>query len=117
VKYDTTGWLGGIGGPLEHLGNSMKMMKEDANRANKDPKNFQVILLTFPNIVESDRGTTHEEGQSSPLTGTIDEIGHDVKRIKEIGISHIIFGFNFSHIGTNIDSIIEITKQLSKFAI
>jgi probable F420-dependent oxidoreductase len=116
VKYDTNGWLGGIDGPLEHLENPMKMMKENANRANKDPKNFQVILLTFPNIVDSDRGTTYEEGQRSPLTGTINEIGHDVKRIKEIGISHIVFGFNFSPIGTNIDIIIDITKQLSKFA-
>ena len=116
VKYDTNGWLGGIGESLEHLGNPMKIMRENANRANKDPKNFQVILLTFPNIVDSNSRTTHEEGQRSPLTGTIDEIGHDVKRIKEIGISHIIFGFNFSSIGANIDSIIEITKQLSKFA-
>ena len=94
----------------------MKMIKENANRANKDPKNFQVILLTFPNIVDSGRRTIHEEGQRSPLTGTIDEIGHDVKRIKEMGISHIIFGFNFSSIGANIDKMIEITKQLSKFA-
>jgi hypothetical protein len=93
----------------------MKMIKENANRANKDPKNFQVILLTFPNIVDSNSRTTHE-GQRSPLTGTIDEIGHDVKRIKEIGISHIIFGFNFSPISADIDNIIEITKQLSKFA-
>ena len=116
VKYDTNGWLGGIGGPLEHLENAMKIMRENANRANKDPKNFQVILLTFPNIVDSGRRTIHEEGQRSPLTGTIDEIGHDVKRIKEIGISHIIFGFNFSSIGANIDNMIEITKQLSKFA-
>jgi hypothetical protein len=91
------------------------MIKENANRANKDPKNFQVILLTFPNIVDSNSRTTHE-GQRSPLTGTIDEIGHDVKRIKEIGISHIIFGFNFSPISADIDNIIEITKQLSKFA-
>ena len=116
VKYDTNGWLGGIGGPLEHLENPMKMIKENANRANKDPKNFQVILLTYPNIVDSNSRTTHEEGQRSPLTGTIDEIGHDVKRIKEIGISHIIFGFNFSSISADIDNIIEITKQLSKFA-
>ena len=116
VKYDTNGWLGGIGGPLEHLENAMKIMRENANRANKDPKNFQVILLTFPNIVDSGRRTIHEEGQRSPLTGTIDEIGHDVKRIKEIGISHIIFGFSFSSIGANIDNMIEITKQLSKFA-
>ena len=116
VKYDTNGWLGGIGGPLEHLENAMKIMRENANRANKDPKNFQVILLTFPNIVDSGRRTIHEEGQRFPLTGTIDEIGHDVKRIKEIGISHIIFGFSFSSIGANIDNMIEITKQLSKFA-
>ncbi|MGB7632494.1 MAG: hypothetical protein WBL68_02095, partial [Nitrososphaeraceae archaeon] len=91
-------------------------IKENANRTNKDPKNFQVILLTFPNIVDSYSRRTHEEGQRSPLIGTIDEIGHDVKTIKEIGINHIIFGFNFSPVGADIDSTIEITKQLSKFA-
>jgi hypothetical protein len=112
----TNGWLGGTGGPLEHLENHMKMIKYNANRANKDPNNYQAILLTFPNIVNSNSRTTHKEGQRSPLTGTIDEIEYDVKRIKEIGISHIIFGFNFSPIGADIDSIIEITKQLSRFA-
>jgi alkanesulfonate monooxygenase SsuD/methylene tetrahydromethanopterin reductase-like flavin-dependent oxidoreductase (luciferase family) len=98
VKYDTNGWLGGVGGPLEYLDNTMKMIKENANRANKDPNNFQVMLLTFPNIVDSNSRTTLEDGQRSPLTETIDEIGHDVKKIKEIGISHIIFGF-FTHQG------------------
>lgn len=92
------------------------MIKENVNLANKDPKNFQVILLTYHNKVDSNNRTTHEEVQRSPLTGTIDGIGHDVKRIKEIGISHIIFGFNFSSIGANIDNMIEITKQLAKFA-
>jgi hypothetical protein len=50
------------------------------------------------------------------MTGTIDEIGMDIQRIKEIGISHIIFGYNFTPIGEDIDSMIRITKQLSKFA-
>jgi probable F420-dependent oxidoreductase len=116
IKYDTNGWLGGIGGPLEHLENPMKMIKENPKIANKDPKNFQVILLTFPNIVDSNSRTPHEEGQRSPLTGTIDEIGDDVKRIKEIGISHIIFGFNFSPIRADFNKIITITKQLTRFA-
>ena len=44
------------------------------------------------------------------------KLGMTLKELKEIGISHIIFGFNFSPISANIDSIIEITKQLSKFA-
>ena len=48
----------------------------------EDPKNFQVILLTYHNKVDSNNRTTHEEVQRSPLTGTIDGIGHDVKRIK-----------------------------------
>jgi probable F420-dependent oxidoreductase len=116
IKYDTNGWLGGIGGPLEQLENPMEMVRENATIANKDPKNFKVILLTFPNIVDSNSRTTQEEGQRSPLTGTIEEIGHDVKRIKELGVSHIIFGFSFSPVRADIYNIIEITKQLSKFA-
>jgi hypothetical protein len=116
INYDTNGWLGGIGGPLEHLDNTMKIVNDNANKASKDPNKFQVILLTFPNIFDSNSQATNKEDQRFPLTGTIDEIGKDIKRIKEIGISHIIFGFNFSPIRADIDHIIDTTKQLSKFA-
>ena len=114
INCDTNGWLGGIGGPLEQLENTMKMLKENANKANKDPNKFQVILLTFPKIVDSNSQSTNEKDKRFPLTGTIDEIGKDVKRIKEIGINHLILGFNFSTIRADTDSIIETTKQLSK---
>ena len=116
INCDTNGWLGGIGGPLEQLENTMKMLKENANKANKDPNKFQVILLTFPKIVDSNSQSTNEKDKRFPLTGTIDEIGKDVKRIKEIGINHLILGSNFSTIRADTDSIIETTKQLSKFA-
>jgi probable F420-dependent oxidoreductase len=116
VNYDANGWLGGIGGPLEYLEDTVKTIKDKAKRANKDPNNFKVTLLTSPKIFDSKSKTTNEEGKRFPLTGTIDEIGKDVKRIKEIGISHIIFGFNFLPVGADIDTIVEITKQLSKFA-
>jgi probable F420-dependent oxidoreductase len=116
INYDTNGWLGGIGGPLEQLENTMKIIKDNANKTNKDPNEFQIILLTFPKIVDSNSQTTNEEGKRFPLTGTIDQIGNDVKRIKEFGISHIIFGFNFSPIRADTDSIVDTTKQLSKFA-
>ena len=62
------------------------------------------------------RGLQVRQTQRFPMTGTIDEIGMDIQRIKEIGISHIIFGYNFTPIGEDIDSMIRITKQLSKFA-
>ena len=115
VNYDASGWLGGIGRPFEYLEGTVETIKDKAKKANKDPNNFKVTLLTFPNIVDSKIKTTNDESKRFPLTGTIDDIGKDVKRIKEIGINHIIFGFNFSPIRADIDSIIEITKQLSKF--
>ena len=57
-----------------------------------------------------------DESQRFPLTGTIDEVSNDLKRIKEIGVEHIIFGYNFISIGRDIDKMIDMTKQLSRFA-
>jgi probable F420-dependent oxidoreductase len=115
VNYDTNGWLGLIGGSLEYLESVIKTIKDIANKASKDPNNFEVILLTHPNIVDSKNQPTNE-GQRFPLTGTIDQIGSDIKRIKDMGVEHIIFGYIFMPVGRDVDNMIEKTKQLSKFA-
>jgi probable F420-dependent oxidoreductase len=115
VKYDANGWLGLIAGPLEYLDNTIKTIKDIANKANKDPNNFNVILLTYPNIVDSKSQSTNE-GQRFPLTGTIEQAGKDIQRIKQTGIDHIIFGYNFIPMGRDLEKMLDITKQLSKFA-
>jgi len=50
VNYDTNGWLAVVGGPLEYIDNTIKTIKDIANKANKDPNNFKVILLAHLNI-------------------------------------------------------------------
>jgi hypothetical protein len=45
VNYDTNGWLAVTVGPLECLDNTIKTMKDIANKTNKDPNNFRVVLL------------------------------------------------------------------------
>jgi hypothetical protein len=50
------------------------------------------------------------------MTGTIDQIGTDINRIKAMGAEHIIFGHIFSAIGKDMKKMIEITKQLARFA-
>ena len=114
VNYDANGWLGLIGGPLEYLENTIQTIKDQANKANKDPNNFEVILLAYPNIIDSKNQSN--EVQRFPLTGTVDQIGNDIKRIKDMGIDHIIFGYNFIQAGRNVDNMIDKTKQLSEFA-
>ena len=116
VNYDANGWLGVAAGALdlEYLENTIKTIKDMANKTNKDPNKFEVILLTYPNIIDSKNQSN--EGQRFPLTGTIDKIGSDIQRIKQIGVDHIIFGYNFVSIGRDVDNMIDKTKQLSKFA-
>ena len=118
VNYDTNGWLGLIGGPLEYLDNIIKTIQNIANKANKDPNRFRVILLTYPNVDINSRnqsGTT-SQGQRFPLTGTIDQIGSDIERIKQIGVDHIVFGYNFIPTGRDLDNMLDITKQLARLA-
>jgi probable F420-dependent oxidoreductase len=119
VNYDTNGWLGLIGGPLEYLDNIIKTIQNIANKANKDPNRFRVILLTYPNVDINSRNQseTTSRGQRFPLTGTIDQIGSDIERIKQIGVDHIVFGYNFIPTGRDLDNMLDITKQLARLAI
>jgi alkanesulfonate monooxygenase SsuD/methylene tetrahydromethanopterin reductase-like flavin-dependent oxidoreductase (luciferase family) len=120
VNYDTNGWLAVVGGPLEYTENTIKNIKDIAKKANKDPNNFKVILLAHLNVALDSKSqstsSTTNEAQRFPFTGTIDQIGDDIKRIKQMDIDHIVFGYNFIPLGRDVDKMLDITKQLAKFA-
>jgi hypothetical protein len=109
VNYDTAGWLGLITGPLESLDNSITNLKNIAKKANKNPNNFNVILLVYPNIIDSSNKSS--KGPRFPLTGTIEQALEDMQKIKQMGVEHIIFGYNFIPSGKDPDRIVELTKK------
>jgi probable F420-dependent oxidoreductase len=114
INYDLSGWLGVVGGPLEYTENTIKAMNEQASQANKNPDNFRTIMMTYPNVK---KGVSSKNDKNRfPLSGTIDEIGSDIQRVKGMGVDHIIFGYNFLPIGRDVAKMIDISKQLSKFA-
>ncbi|MGA9150140.1 MAG: hypothetical protein WBZ36_06160 [Candidatus Nitrosopolaris sp.] len=95
---------------MEYIENRIKSIKGQASQVNKNADNFQIIVAAYPNVIE---GQSSENAEKRfPFSGSIDEIGTDIQRIKEMGIDHIIFG----SIGKDLDKVMEITKQLSKFA-
>jgi hypothetical protein len=55
---------------------------------------FKVILLTYPKVIE-DSSSSKKEDQRPPMTGTIDEVGDDVKRIKDMGVEHTYLAIVF----------------------
>jgi len=113
VNYDVSGWLGIPFGPLEQLRSTINTMRNLATKANKDPNSFKVILLTYPNISDSKNSGGD---QRFPMTGTIEEVGNDIKEIKDMGIEHAVFGLFFSPIYGNIDQTIETSKHLLQYA-
>src|SRR5215207_5864810 len=108
VKY-ANGWIGMIAGTLEDFENTIRTIKDKASReANKHEDNFKIILLTYPKVMEDSSSSKKEQDQRPPMTG-------DLKRIKDIGVEHIIFGYSFLPTGNDVNNMIGITKQLSKF--
>jgi probable F420-dependent oxidoreductase len=116
VNY-ADGWLPVAGfGPLEQLEQSINGLREGARKANKDPSKIRIFVLTYPNVLDSSSPAPSSEQQRSPMTGTTDQIGTDIDQIKSMGVEHIIFGYVFSPIGKDKNRMIEITKQLARFA-
>ena len=115
IRYDLNGWIGEVGlRSLEDAENSIKSIRGEASQVNKNPDNFQIIMWTSPNVIEGQSSKRHEN--RFPFSGSIDEIGSDIQRLKDMGVDHIVFVYNFLPIGRNVNEMIDTSKQLSKFA-
>jgi probable F420-dependent oxidoreductase len=114
VNY-ADGWIPVAGfGPLEQLEQAINSLREGARKANKDPSKIHIFALTYPNVLDSSSPNSSE--QRLPMTGTTDQIGSDIEQIKAMDIEHIIFGHAFSAIARDMKKMIEITKELARFA-
>lgn len=115
VNY-ADGWIAIAGfGSLEQLEQAIKVLRDSARNANKDPSNIRIVVLTYPNVLDSPSSSSSNQ-QRSPMSGTIDQIGSDIERIKAMGAERIIFGYAFSPIGKDVKKMMEVTKQLARFA-
>jgi hypothetical protein len=99
---------------LEDVENSIKSIRGQASQVNKNPDNFQIIMWASPSVIEGQ--SSRRDENRFPFSGSIDEIGSDIQRLKDMGVDNIIFVYNFLPIGREIDKMISLSKELSKFA-
>jgi probable F420-dependent oxidoreductase len=115
VNNDANGWLASMGvgiASLEYLQTNIRLLKDIAIRSNKNKNDFRVFVLTYPQTNFKPSRTS----ERIPLTGTIDQIGSDIQKIKEMEVDHIIFCYLFSMENNDPKKMIYLTKQLSRFA-
>jgi probable F420-dependent oxidoreductase len=117
VVNHANGWIPIAGfAPLEQLEQAINGLREAARNANKNPSEIRVVVLSYPNVLDSSSESSSSNQQRSPMSGTIDQIGSDINRIKAMGAEHIIFGYAFSPLGRDVKKMMEVTKQLAAFS-
>ena len=117
VVNHANGWLPIAGfAPLEQLEQAINGLREAARKANKNPSDIRVVVLSYPNVLDSSSESSSSNQQRSPMSGTIDQIGSDIDRIKAMGAEHIIFGYAFSPLGRDVKKMMEVTKELATFS-
>jgi len=113
VNY-ANGWIGIAGfGPLGQLEQMINGLKESTRKLDKDPSNIGIYIGSYPNVLESPVSSNETR---SPMTGTIEQIGSDIEQIKAMGTNHIFFGYMYSSISNDMKKMVEVTKQLARFA-
>jgi probable F420-dependent oxidoreductase len=114
VKY-ANGWIPVAGfGPLEQLEQGINGLMEGARKADSDLSKIRVHVLSHLNVQESPPPPGQ---QRSPMSGTIDQIGSDIEQIKAMeGVEQIIISHTFSPVGRDPKKMVELTKQLARFA-
>ncbi len=97
-------WLPTTADSLDYIANGIKTFKEKENKQNG---HLEVITLIYPELSESNK----DDVPRTPFRGTIDNVGSDFRKIKEMGVNHVILGL----IDPDLDWVIDTAKQLSKF--
>jgi probable F420-dependent oxidoreductase len=114
VNY-ADGWIPVAGfGPLEQLEQGINGLMEGVRKADRDPSKIRVYVLSHLNVQESPPPPGQ---QRMPMSGTIDQIGSDIEQIKAMeGVEKIIISHAFTPVGRDAKNMIEVTKQLARFA-
>ncbi|MFY9572456.1 MAG: TIGR03619 family F420-dependent LLM class oxidoreductase, partial [Blastocatellia bacterium] len=94
---------------LEGMINEFRRTAEAAGRSN-----MEVVLRSFTMVFKQSQG-----GKRSPMMGTLEEIGEDSRRLRDIGVTHLIqsppaIGFDPSSTVEDMLTVMEQLRETSK---
>jgi probable F420-dependent oxidoreductase len=106
AKY-ANGWIGVVRNNLDQLKITLSLLNQKVLEAEKNPNDFEIILIIYPNI----RQFSQKESRI-PFSGSIEQVGNDIEMLKEMNVGHVILNYNRSPIQNDMNAIIKISLQL-----
>jgi len=110
AKY-ANGWIGVVRNNLDQLKVTLRLLNQKVIEADKNPDNFEIILIIYPILKQ-----IPQKENRLPFTGSMEQVGNDIARLKEMNIGHVILNYNRSNIQDDMNTIIEVSKQLLLYA-
>lgn len=105
------GWNLGGAPNIDYVTDHVKALKEQFRKAGRDPATAEVVLRSFPTVLE---GTSPK---ARPLlVGTLDEIRQDLDGLRHAGVTHVFFDLQFGRDGEQLASIRQRMEQLREAA-
>lgn len=80
----------GITLPFDEMKGVLDTLRKSADSHNRDFSKLEIVCRSVPAILDES-----PVGERTPLAGTPDEIKEDILRYDDLGVSEIIFEFNF----------------------
>lgn len=108
AKY-ANGWIGVVRNNLDQLKITLGLLNQKVLEAGKNPDDFEIILIIYPSVKLFSQ---NENENRIPFSGSIEQIGNDIERLKEINVGHIILNYNRSPVQNDMNAIIKISQQL-----
>ncbi|MGC2381680.1 MAG: LLM class F420-dependent oxidoreductase [Nitrososphaeraceae archaeon] len=120
IAGHANGWICVIHDSLEQLKAYLDKIKSKCYKISRDPKEIHVAAILYPNIADSANHLDSKEQDNNKhhrglLHGSIDQVGNDLIAIRKLGVDHIILNYNRSLVSNDIDTIIDLSKQLASF--
>lgn len=105
AKY-ANGWIGVVRNNLDQLKGILSLLNQKVLEADKNPYDFEIILIIYPNVKQFS-----QKENRLLFTGSIEQVGNDIARLKEINVGHVILNYNRSNIQDDMNTIIEVSRQ------
>jgi alkanesulfonate monooxygenase SsuD/methylene tetrahydromethanopterin reductase-like flavin-dependent oxidoreductase (luciferase family) len=121
IAKHANGWICTIRDSLNQVKSNINKINEECHKVNRDPEDINIAAILYPNVIDSDdTDNKQEDGNQQKsrrqlLNGNIDQVGNDLLEINKIGVDHAILNYNRSPISNDVDSIIDVSKQLWTF--
>ena len=83
------GWISYSAADLTRIDEAIALVREGAEQADKDPAGLEIVVRGLASL------TPEQGADRRPLTGSVDQIRHDVAKLEADGVTEMFLDLNF----------------------